>query len=70
MSHRDGRIMTSPVTCAYGCSWKEANRRKEYRAEASYEYKKMTDEEQQYIAELLRADLEKILFEMIDQTKE
>jgi hypothetical protein len=30
----------------------------------------MTDEEQQYIAELLRADLEKILFEMIDQTKE
>jgi len=30
----------------------------------------MTDEEQRYIAVCLRADLEKILFEMIDQTKE
>lgn len=36
--------------------------------EASYELKKMTDEERRYMLELLSADLEKKLFEMINQT--
>ncbi len=35
--------------------------------EASYELKKMTDEERRYMLELLSADLEKKLFEMINQ---
>jgi hypothetical protein len=42
--------------------------RKEYMASAAYEFGAMTDEEQQHMAKLLRADLERILFEMIDQT--
>jgi hypothetical protein len=42
--------------------------RKEYMASAAYEFGEMTDEEQQHMAKLLRADLERILFEMIDQT--
>jgi hypothetical protein len=40
---------------------------KEYMAEAAYEFEKMTEDEQRQMAELLRSDLERILFEMIDQ---
>jgi hypothetical protein len=38
----------------------------EYKVSAAYEYAGMTGKQQE-MAELLRADLERIVFEMIDQ---